>query len=111
MAMSECHPAKEWIPIYAYRGFFDVPRSFLIPTKDQSGYFLFDCLFDDKLDDYRTEYLIYEIPEIGDDLLAGDWAILPSLKTRDLGSIPITEMEFDESRRGAVNGKVYGFPQ
>lgn len=105
--MSEFVPAIEWIPLPSYREYFDVPRSFIVPAKDLSEYLLFDCPFDDSLDEYQAEYSVYQLPKVSDEQLAGDWATLLTFDARNLGTIPVSALEFDDSRRKAVSSRVY----
>jgi len=39
-----------FVPITAYRNFYDVPRVFILDW--QSGSYFFDCPFDDEMDDH-----------------------------------------------------------
>lgn len=43
-----------WAPI-RYREFYDLPRIFIATHNGQS--YIFDCSFDDALDDYSGKYL------------------------------------------------------
>ena len=47
------------VPI-EYLGFWDVPRNFLVRFQGKS--YLFDCPFDDDLDDYPESYSVYSFP-------------------------------------------------
>ena len=70
---------NEWIDIVEYRDFSDVPRIFVIVVDERT--FLFDCPFDEQIDDYPDEYTVYELPHVRPDELLNDWSELPRLTT------------------------------
>jgi hypothetical protein len=49
--------AMDWAPI-RYRDFYDLPRIFITSYNGQD--YLFDCPFDDELDDYPDSYRVYQ---------------------------------------------------
>lgn len=84
-----------------YRDFWDVPRSVAVEYHDRL--LLFDCPFDDELDDYPDAYTVYSLdPSSSDKLNEASWECLPSLGKR-MGTVSLTSLEFDESRRQAVS--------
>ena len=93
----------EWIPI-TYRDFYDIPRMFVAQGADGTV-LLFDCEFDEQKDDYASTYRIYRlspavvIPE------HGSWKPIPD-QGAFVGEIPVSSVEFDASRRTAINGLV-----
>lgn len=93
-----------WLPI-RYREFYDVPRSFVVEHGGAS--YLFDCVFDEKTDDYPGTYQIYRLAR--DRLSAvdapGSWAELAEGATH-VGEIPTAAVRFDETRRQAVQDEV-----
>lgn len=85
-----------------YRGFYDVPRIFVVTAAGAT--YLFDCPFDDELDDYRDRYAVYRlsadvIPE------RGSWDGLPGRGVL-LGEVPVAEVRFDPTRRQAMDAAV-----
>jgi len=91
---------KRWAPI-KYRGFYDISRTFLTETGNQT--FLFDCSFNDKEDEYAEAYKVYLMPELDEKELGGSWQDLRAKATRLLGEIPTSEIEFDPTLRQQVN--------
>lgn len=86
-----------WVPI-VYRGFWDVPR--MVFARHQGHAFLFDCPFDDELDDYTDFYTVSLMPagtEAGS--LPHDWRVLPSQALRRLGTVPVAAARFDQFAR------------
>lgn len=92
-----------WTPIQ-YRGFWDVPRIFLVAARDQL--FLFDCAFNEELDDYPDEYQVFELLRGADDPLPQDWTTLADRATARLGTVPVSDVMFDPTRRQAIDASV-----
>ena len=84
-----------------YRDFCDVPRIFL--AADETGSYLFDCPFDEQLDDYAASFEVFAMPELSEDLLSGSWSDLSRHALRRLGHVPVSEVIFDASRRQEVD--------
>ena len=82
---------------FEYRDFWDVPRFILCTVEGIE--LLLDSGFDDSLDEYPPEYKVYALPPELEPDSANSWAQLPSPKARYLGSIPVSEIEFDASKR------------
>jgi len=93
-----------WLPI-KYRDFYDVPRMFVVES--QGKVFLFDCEFDDQLDDYPATYAVYRLQ--GDSIesihLSDDWRALPGKGIR-IATVGLDELKFDQTKRQFVDGKV-----
>ncbi len=87
-----------------YRDFWDYPRIFLVSFEGSS--FLFDCKFDEKIEDYGNEYDVYSMPPLDDEALSGSWDRLIEKSIRLLGRIPIDQVRFDETRRSFIDGEV-----
>jgi hypothetical protein len=84
-----------------YRDFWDVPRIFV--TQYRGMWFLFDCTFDDETEDFPDTYQVSLIspPEPAD--LAGSWIDLPKKAVQFLAEIPIARVQFDPTRRKAID--------
>ena len=54
-----------------YRDFWDVPRIFITRYRDKQ--YLFDCSFDEWLEDYPQLYQVYVLPNLGEDELKDSW--------------------------------------
>ncbi|MEK6299962.1 MAG: hypothetical protein AABO41_04510 [Acidobacteriota bacterium] len=89
-----------WAKI-SYRDFYDVPRIF-IATHDGKLY-LFDCPFNDELDDYSERYRVYQLPAISEDELQGSWERLPERAVSLLGEVPVAAVQFDTTGRNSIN--------
>ncbi len=87
-----------------YRDFYDVPRIFI--TALDGKQYLFDCPFDDELDDYSDRYCVYQLPVILDDDLEGSWERLPDRAVCLLGAVPVAEVQFDPTKRERINTTV-----
>lgn len=94
----------DMIPIQ-YRDFWDVPRIFF--THYRGSLYLFDCPFDDEVEDYPNEYRVYLMPPLSPTDLAGSWADLWERAVRDLGSVPITAVAFDDTKRRQIAASVF----
>jgi hypothetical protein len=93
-----------WIPI-RYRDFYDIPRAFVVERA--GALYLFDCLFDEHLDEYPDRYNVYRLdPELAPSLDTGSWQSLAS-KGKSVGEIPTERVQFDATRRAAVDDSVF----
>jgi len=88
----------------AYRDFYDVPRMFLV--SHGGSQYLFDCKFDDDLDDYPDTYKVFLMPPLEDLELGGSWNHLLGLATNYLGEVPVSAINFDETRRSTIDIQV-----
>lgn len=93
-----------WLPI-RYRDFYDVPR--LIVIELDTAIFVLDCPFDETLDEYPDQYLVYRLPldakvKLND---LADWRPVLSGLT-SLGSVRLDAVRFDESKRKYVDAGV-----
>jgi hypothetical protein len=84
--------------IIAYRGFYDVPRYFVV--LHEGALLLFANDFDDEADDYGADYTVFVLDGQAD--LSGSWDRLPSVAVKKLGRVPVAEVRFDPSRRHSV---------
>ena len=87
-----------------FRDFYDIPRMFIIRHRGMQ--LLFDCEFDDRVDDYPDTYKIYVLPNISDDELQSSWEYLPDKATCFLGILPVTGVVFDPSLRREIETKI-----
>jgi len=90
----------ELTPILSYRGFWDVPRIFVVTLPN--GMLVFDSPFDDTLDDYSPDYAVYYLPWSEAYRLHGTWETLVT-GTKLLGQVPVAKVEFDQTRRLRVS--------
>jgi hypothetical protein len=93
----------DWATI-RYRDFYDIPRIFI--TAHDGKQYLFDCPFDDDLDDYSDRYRVYQLPAISEDDLEGSWERLPERAVRLLGVVPVAEVQFDPTKRQRLDTAV-----
>jgi len=87
-----------------YRDFWDQPRIFFVRHEGQL--ILFDCGFDNEIEDYRDFYSVYLMPELSADDFAGSWAGLWRNAARKLGEIPLNRVQFDPTKRRQVDTSV-----
>lgn len=92
----------EQVPIQ-YREFYDIPRMFVVQYAGVK--FLFDGSFDDKLDDYPSEYAVYALSSRAQESMGGNWSEL-SRDGRRITTIPTSQVTFDETRRASINNDV-----
>lgn len=91
---------NRWATI-RYMGFWDVPRVFLV--RNEGDLYLFDCPFNERLEDDEDNYQVYLMPEIPDDELPKDWTTLKNRAIRRLGEVPVEAVKFDETRKREVD--------
>jgi len=87
-----------------YRDFWDQPRIFFVCYEGQL--ILFDCAFDDEIEDYRDFYSVYLMPELSADDFAGSWAGLWRKAVRKLGETPLNRVHFDPTKRRQIDTSV-----
>jgi hypothetical protein len=87
-----------------YRGFYDVPRIFLVSHRGMQ--LLFDCKFDDSIDDYPDFYKVYLMPAQQDLELSGSWDRLPELAIEYLGDVQVSSVKFDRTLRKEIDTDV-----
>jgi hypothetical protein len=83
-----------------YRDFYDVPRLFIVEYGGTQ--YLFDCSFDDLLDEYPDAYQVFVLPRLSAADLAGPWTNLRQRAVRHVGTLAISEAHFDPTRRRAI---------
>ena len=89
-----------------YHGFWDQPRTFCTLGGDQS--YLFDCQFDELLDDYPSTYNVYQVPHSD---LSDLQALLSTLSSGSLfflGTLAIPPTAFDPSLRKQIDLQILG---
>jgi len=89
-----------WTTIH-YREFYDLPRIFI--TSFQGKKYLFDCPFDDEIDDYPDSYRVYELADVSDEEIKGSWEWLTARTSAQIGEIPVARIEFDPTKRERIN--------
>lgn len=94
-----------WLDIVEYRDFYDIPRMFVV--EEANSLFLFDCPLEEHLDDYAKNYTVYEMGGLSRDSLPTDWTLLSGKASRCLGTVPVTRVKFDATKRKRVH--VAGF--
>lgn len=82
---------------FEYRDFWEVPR--LIVCTIDGVQLLLDSEFDESTDEYASEYKVYIMPPELPPEAASSWAD-PSLpQPKYLGSIPVSTLELDPTKR------------
>jgi len=76
---------------------------FLVSFEESS--FLFDCTFDQEIEDFSNEYDVYLMSPLDDNDLAGSWDRLIEKSIRLLGKIRVNDVRFDETRRSFIDGE------
>ncbi|HYT95454.1 MAG TPA: hypothetical protein VEL76_42435 [Gemmataceae bacterium] len=87
-----------------YMGYYDIPLIFI--TRYRGETYLFDCPFDEELEDDSDSYKVYVLPELKDEELPRDWTTLHTRATRYLGKVPLANVRFDPTRRKSVDPSV-----
>ena len=91
---------SKWLRIRQYREFWDVPRMFITELNGRT--YLFNCRFDEKLEDFETGYSVFEMPDLSDADLSGSWMPLLARAKCKLGEIQIVDIEFDPTCRNEI---------
>src|SRR5262245_19489738 len=89
--------SNNWIDICEYRNFYDIPRIFVFSIDGKT--YLFDCEFDDEIDDFSPHYEIYEMADLSLTNLPKNWHELKQRPRKQIGRVATTEVEFDATMR------------
>lgn len=89
---------------FVYRSFWDVPRFLVVTYREQR--FLFECEFDDNLDDYPDAYRVFLLRDISEAELAGSWVHLSDKAQAYLGEVPVKDVHFDPTLRREIETDV-----
>ena len=93
-----------WIPIQ-YRDFYDIPRAFIVEREGKL--FFFDGGFDKQADEYAENFRVYQLkPESSKVPESESWQGLAD-QGKLLGEVPIGSVQFDPTRRAAVDDSVF----
>lgn len=87
-----------------YRDFWDFPRIFLVSFND--SLFLFDCKFNEKIEDFEEKYQVFIMPELTESEINGSWYELSNKAVKYLGEVLINNIQFDKTRKQFINGNV-----
>ncbi|MCP5007848.1 MAG: hypothetical protein GY941_28520 [Planctomycetes bacterium] len=87
-----------------YREFYDVPRVFLVNYK--GDFILFESLFNDDSDDYSSDYIVYLMPKLSEEELKGSWENISLRADRKIGSVPVKDIQFDETKRKEIDAAI-----
>lgn len=87
-----------------YRDFWDVPRIFLVQYHGRQ--YLFDCRFDESIEDYEEMYQVYVLPELKEDELNGSWKDIAKKAESYLGEVPVSEVKFDPTKRYRIDTSI-----
>ena len=88
---------ENWIS-FRYRSFYDIPR--MVVFQDGDGFYLLSCPFDEGVDDYSDNYVLYKLPDglRGRIDAISDWKEIEASGER-IGIIPVVRFEFDATSR------------
>jgi hypothetical protein len=87
-----------------YRDFWDFPHIFILT--DGGRTYLFDCPFDDVVEDYPDEFHVYLMPPLAAEEIAGSWVGLYRKAIAELGRVPTSAVRFDPTKRQFVDASV-----
>lgn len=94
-------PVDTWLPILEYRGFHDFPR-LLLAGQEVHGYWVFDCSFDEGIDDYADSFEVWFAGS--DRALAEHCLSLHSAGWQGPSGlvVPTVQVDFDPGRRACL---------
>ena len=84
-----------------YGAFWDQPRVFYTLSEKHS--YLFECLFDEELDDYPEKYDVYSMPHLRPSDFSNPWIEPQRSAVRLLGAVKITQSSFDRTLRQQID--------
>lgn len=92
-----------WVPI-RYLELWDVPRIFLAEWRGRT--LLFDCQFNEEVEDYPDFYLVFLVPAFTEERLRRPWHDLYEEAEQSLGRMAIADVLFDPTRQKAVDSSI-----
>jgi hypothetical protein len=96
--------STQWAPI-RYRDFYDIPRAFVVERLDDLLFF--DCPFDDTLDEYGTEFIVFKVKDDYKNRVdQPSWTDLRHYADR-IGIVPVSAVKFDTTKRQAIDTSVF----
>ena len=86
-----------------YRGFYDRPLAFVAEHRNKQLLFWLD--FDELLDEYKSEYQVFMLADstVRDLIQLKSWENLRHQTTGYLGTVPVRNVQFDETRRKEID--------
>ncbi len=87
-----------------YRDFWDVPRIFIVRHRGQQ--YLFDCSFNESVEDFEETYRVYTLPDLLEGELSGSWEGLAGRAESYLGEVLVERVNFDSSRRLSIDTRI-----
>ena len=67
---------------------------------------MFDCPFDNDLDDFPSSYKVYLMKDLTEEELDGSWEGLTKKSQRVLGNIPTEDVVFDPTREKEIDAAI-----
>ena len=87
---------------FRYVDFWDVPRVILVGFRDRM--LLLQSAFNEELDDYDSNYSIYELSAEARSLAeSGSWKFMERQDLKHLGEIPVNKVQFDSTNRKTLD--------
>lgn len=68
--------------------------------------YLFDCTFNDSVEDYEEVYRVYELSPLPEGVLNGSWDGISKKAKSYLGEVPVSSVKFDSSRRRSIDAEI-----
>jgi hypothetical protein len=93
------------LPI-TYRDFYDVPRMILVEY--EGAFYLFDCPFNDEMDDYPSAFTVYRLePAQGRRALESRAWVGLAEKGKEVGQVSVEDVHLDSSKRRSLAASVF----
>src|SRR5438309_10980414 len=95
---------NNWLSIN-YRECWDVPRIFFVQFAGES--YLFDCPFDNEVEDYPDKYEVFLMPRLTHEEMVGSWEHIKNRAIHKLGDIPVSAVQFDPTHRMEIRSDIF----
>jgi hypothetical protein len=90
---------------FQYVDFYDVPRTIVLRVHGR--WLLLRSAFDERADEYETEYSVYPLPGSFEPIPEGvPWKFLDEIELRCIGKISVREVQFDPSKRKQLDASI-----
>ena len=88
-----------------YSGFYDFPLAFA--TSHEGRRYLFLRGWDEALDDYETDFQVYLLPDMTDEMIQASWGTLTDVAGESIGTIAVRAIPFDPSHRKWIDSTAF----
>ena len=85
-----------------FSGFYDGPLAF-VTNHENRQYLFWRGFFDEELDDFPSDYQVFVLPNLSDEVIKQSWALLPERTVSYVGRVHLNQVIFDPTKKLAID--------